>query len=51
MKEKAQFVIALRRYLNIHLFYSPDEVTMLKNDSLVSSAITNGFSVTFGYYV
>jgi hypothetical protein len=33
MNKKAQFKVALKRYLNTHSFYSVEEFPMLKNDS------------------
>jgi hypothetical protein len=32
MNKKAQFKVALRRYLNTHSFYSVEEFLMFKND-------------------
>jgi len=33
MNKKAQFKIALKRYLNTHSFYSVEELLTFKNDS------------------
>jgi hypothetical protein len=33
MNEKAQFKVALKRYLNTHSFYSVDEFLLSKNDA------------------
>jgi len=33
MNKKAQFKVALKRYLNTHSFYSVEEVLMFKNVS------------------
>ena len=39
MKEKAQFKAELWRYLNMHYFYSVEELLMLKNDAILSSDV------------
>jgi hypothetical protein len=33
MNKKAQFKVALKRYLGAHFFYSVDESLMFENDS------------------
>jgi hypothetical protein len=33
INKKAQFKVALKRYLNIHCFYSVEEFLMFRNDS------------------
>lgn len=33
MNKKAQFKVALKQYLNTHIFYSADEFQMFNNNS------------------
>lgn len=46
-----EFKIPLNRYLNTRPFYSVDEFLMFKNDSVLLSAVCNGFRETFEFCV